>query len=345
MLFYLLSIHFWYTLEGRFYSWISACLRIRFLPKFPVAGATYKEKMTRKLTLNQIEVFKAVMDAGTTTGAAAILNTTQPSISRRIAELQSATGLKLFDLHHGRLRPTAEGHHLYRAVLQHFAGLQKIESLVAIMRESGTQTLRIGCTPTIAVGVLPYVVNQFLGKYPNTHISIQTLSTKQLGDFLNQGLIEFALASGEFSQGDFHNEVLSRTPAVCVLPLDHPLARRKKIRLGMLEGERILSFSETDELSVRIKEQLIRKGIPDYFSIQTPSSITVCALVAAGNGVGIVTPYIAAPFSDRLAIVELDPPIEVDLQLGLPIHTAPSKLVEYFLDLLKTRVKVGNRAM
>ena len=65
--------------------------------------------MPRSLNFQQIEAFKAVMQLGTTTGAALMLNTTQPSISRRIAELQHQTGLRLFDLHHGRLRPTGEG--------------------------------------------------------------------------------------------------------------------------------------------------------------------------------------------------------------------------------------------
>jgi DNA-binding transcriptional LysR family regulator len=294
--------------------------------------------MTRSLNFSQIEAFKAVMHTGTTTRAASVLNTTQPSISRRIAELQAAAGFKLFDLKNGRLRPTTEGRHLYQAVLKHFEGLQKIDSLVAIMRESGTQTLRIGCTPTIAVGILPTVVNLFLKKYPNTHISIQTLSTKQLEDYLNQDLIDFALASGKFGPGEYLCEVLNRTPAVCVLPQDHALAKLKKINLKMLRGERILSFSETDELTVRIKKQLIRTGLPDYFSIQTPSSITVCALVAAGNGVGIVSPYIAAPFSNRLAIVKLDPSIEIEMQVAIPSHTAPSQLVEYFLKILRTKL-------
>lgn len=295
--------------------------------------------MARNLTFSQLEAFKAVMDAGTTTRAAAVLNTTQPSVSRRVAELQSATGLKLFDLHNGRLRPTAEGRHLYRSVQQHYAGLQKIEALVSVMRASGTESLRIGCTPTIGVGLLPQVVKAFLGRFPKTHISIQTLSTRQLEDYLNQGLIEVALASGAFMQGDFYSQVLISTPAVCVLPLDHPLASEKRINLDQLAHERILSFSETDELSVRIKQQLVTHGLPDEFSIQTPSSITVCALVAAGNGVGIVTPYIAAPFSERLAIAQLDPAIEVDLQLAMPSHTAPSMLVEFFLDLLRDRIQ------
>ena len=49
--------------------------------------------MTRALNFQQIQAFKAVMETGTTTRAALVLNTTQPSVSRRLSELRSATGL------------------------------------------------------------------------------------------------------------------------------------------------------------------------------------------------------------------------------------------------------------
>ena len=181
-------------------------------------------------------------------------------------------------------------------------------------------------------------IQAFLEQFPQTHISIQTLSTRQLEDYLHQDLIDLAIASGEFGHGEYHSEVLSKTPAVCVVPLGHRLANKSRIHVKMLTGERILSFSETDELSVRIKAQLVANGIPDYFAIQTPSSITVCALVAAGNGIGIVSPFIAAPFSERLAVVELEPAIEIELQLALPIHTAPSKLTRMFVDKLRKQL-------
>jgi DNA-binding transcriptional LysR family regulator len=290
--------------------------------------------MARNLNFQQIEAFKAVMQTGTTTRAAAMLNTTQPSISRRIAELQSATELTLFDLHQGRLRPTSEGNFLYKAIQQHFAGLQKIESIVAIMRESGTQTLRLGCTPTLGIGLLPEVVGEFLKKYPNTHISIQTMSTHQLEGFLNQDLIDLALATGEFNHSDFQPVVIKTTPAVCVLPLNHPLKDADTIELSMLKGERILSISETDELCMKIKEQLLKHGMPDYLSVQTTSSITVCALVAAGIGVGIVTPYIANTFLGQLLIKPLKPSIAIDLQMATSVNTAPSLLTRYFISLL-----------
>jgi len=81
--------------------------------------------MSRPLNFQQIQAFKAVMETGTTTKAALALNTTQPSISRRLAELRAATGLELFDLYNGRLRPTREGSQLYQAVRKHFDALRK----------------------------------------------------------------------------------------------------------------------------------------------------------------------------------------------------------------------------
>ncbi|WP_019143221.1 LysR family transcriptional regulator [Noviherbaspirillum massiliense] len=295
--------------------------------------------MARQLNFQQIEAFKAVMQMGTTTAAALMLNTTQPSVSRRIAELQAATELKLFELHHGRLRPTSEGKLLYKTIQKHFAGLEKIESVAAIMRKSGTGVLRLGCTPTLGTGLLPPVIHAFLKKFPNTHINIETLSTPQLADYLHQDLIDLALTTGKLDQKDFEPVVIKKSRAVCVLPPKHRLKTARTIRLRQLKDEQLLSISETDELTIKIKSLLRDNGIPDEFAIQTSSSITVCALVAAGNGVGIVNPYVASTFAGQLLIKELEPAITIPIEMAMPQQTAPSLLARHFVDILLEHVK------
>lgn len=295
--------------------------------------------MPRSLNFQQIEAFKAVMQLGTTTSAALMLNTTQPSVSRRIAELQRVTGLRLFDLHHGRLRPTSEGKLLYKTVMQHYNGLLKIESMVNIMRKAGTRTLRLGCTPTLAVGLLPPVISRFREEFPDTHINIQTLATPQLADHLHQDLIDLALTTGELNANDHRPVLIKTTQAVCVLPLNHRLRDAEVIDYSMLRGEAILSISETDELSLRVKALLSEHGLSDVFAVQTPSSITVCALVAAGSGVGIVTPYITGTFAGQLLIKPLRPGIDIAVQMAMPAHTAPSMLTRRFIALLMDEVR------
>jgi DNA-binding transcriptional LysR family regulator len=54
-----------------------------------------------------IEVFRAVMTAGSVTGAAALLHTSQPTLSRDLARLEQLLGYALFERERGRLKPTA----------------------------------------------------------------------------------------------------------------------------------------------------------------------------------------------------------------------------------------------
>ena len=116
--------------------------------------------MPRPLNPREIETFRAVLQTGTTTAAAQLLHTTQPSVSRLLAQMQAAAGLKLFDIHKGRLRPTPEAMELYATVQQHFLGRERIERQLAVLRQSGAGGLRIGCTPALGLSVLPPVVQR-----------------------------------------------------------------------------------------------------------------------------------------------------------------------------------------
>lgn len=294
--------------------------------------------MARRLNFQQIEAFQAVMQRGTTTAAALLLNTTQPSVSRRLAQLQHATGLKLFELHRGRLRPTSEGRQLHRSIEQHFAGLRKIESVAAILRMSGTGVLRVGCTPTLGIGLLPTVIERFRQRFPGAHIDLRTHGTPQLVDLLRQDLFDLVLTTGKLDPGDFQPQVIRRTRAVCVLPQGHRLQRARRVGLRMLRGYPIVSLVETDDLAVLLKTLLRTEGGNGEFAIETTSSITVCALVAAGNGIGIVNPYVANTYSRQLVIKPFDPAIDVSVQMAMPAHVAPSLLTRHFVNVLMEQV-------
>ena len=49
------------------------------------------------ISLRHIEVFRAIMQAGSVTGAARLLFTSQPTVSRELARLETLSGLRLFD--------------------------------------------------------------------------------------------------------------------------------------------------------------------------------------------------------------------------------------------------------
>src|SRR6185312_7621883 len=64
--------------------------------------------LVSSITLKQIEYFRAVMEAGTVSGAAALLHVSQPNVSRMLKYMESRLGLRLFERCKGRLQPTPE---------------------------------------------------------------------------------------------------------------------------------------------------------------------------------------------------------------------------------------------
>ena len=292
--------------------------------------------MTRALNFQQIQAFKAVMETGTTTRAAQVLNTTQPSISRRLAELHQVSGLTLFDLHHGRLRPTREAHQLYRSVRRHFDGLEQIESAVRVLRKSGTGVLRIGSTPTLATGLLPPVMAEFMQKNPGVYVNLQTSATAQLKEWLSQGMLDFVLTTGHFEHVDVNAETLLHTRAVCVLPPGHSLAACGVLDLRQLRGQRLILLDENDDIRNAMRASLRRLNVHDDLVVETNSSITICALVAAGIGAGIVNPFVASTFADRLVVRAIEPMVPVEVTLARSVALAPSVLASRFTTLLGT---------
>ena len=83
------------------------------------------------VTLRHIEVFRAVMTSGSVTAAAAMLHTSQPTVSRELARFEYLTRMTLFERSKGRLRPTAQGLLLFEEVQRAYFGLERIVNTAA----------------------------------------------------------------------------------------------------------------------------------------------------------------------------------------------------------------------
>ena len=67
------------------------------------------DRIGRRMKLHDLHVLMTVVQAGSMNKAAALLHTTQPAISRSIAELEHAFGVRLLDRHQHGVEPTDYG--------------------------------------------------------------------------------------------------------------------------------------------------------------------------------------------------------------------------------------------
>lgn len=97
------------------------------------------------ITLRQIEIFHAVMTTGNLTEAAALLQTSQPTVSRELGRFEKLIQLQLFDRVRGRLYPTVQGLRLFEEVQLSYYGLDRIKNAAANIRQfqQGTSFYRL----------------------------------------------------------------------------------------------------------------------------------------------------------------------------------------------------------
>lgn len=295
--------------------------------------------MTRPLNFRQIEAFQAVMQSGTTTAAAALLHTTQPSVSRLIAQVQSATGLKLFDNHKGRLRPTREAHALFDTVRLHFLGLDRIERSVATLRKSGAGTLRLACTPALALSLMPRAVHAFCKEHPDVNVNLQTVGSHALREGLVHGQYDLGLSTSALEHDQIDAVTLHRAQVVCVLHPGHALAGKRDLHVRDLRGQTLLTLNSDDEIQLPFLRTLQEFGIEPERTVETTYSGTICAMAAQGTGIGIVNPYVASVFAAQLRILPLQPRFGVSVSMAFAPQAAPSGMADRFAALLREHLR------
>ena len=108
----------------------------------------------RGLNPRQIEAFRAVVMTGGVGAAAALINVTQPAVSRMIRDLQRHLGLALFERRGTGLVPTSEALSLYAEVERAFVGLERIEQMATELRTRRAGFLRIAALPALALSLI-----------------------------------------------------------------------------------------------------------------------------------------------------------------------------------------------
>lgn len=287
------------------------------------------------MNVRQVETFDVVMKVGSISRAAEILDVTQPVVSRTIAELESALGFSLFDRVRNRIVPTPEAKHFYRDVASLYRGLDALRASAARIRDYGTGEIRIASLPVLAAGLIPKALKLFHERHPTAMVNLVVLTSREVRDGVASGAFDLGLAADEIDSDGVVHQPFTAARAVCIVPLDHPLAHVDMVRPADLQGAKLIGYVPEDRGGQRLKAAFDQEGAQPVTVIKTINATTVCALVAEGIGVGFVTPYALAGLDlGRFAVKPFEPPVHSRTLLLLPIDRPKSLLVKAMIDCL-----------
>ena len=155
------------------------------------------------MALSHLSAFERAVDMGSFTKAAESLGTTQPSISRHIASLESLFDVQLFNRLHHRVELTDAGQELYQAVKLGLGHIRQAANRIAA--KHSPDILSIGCTYGFAHLWLMPRFSALQKLMPGVELRMVTSDTRTIFDLQE---IDFALRFGKGDWSDGHSQKL-----------------------------------------------------------------------------------------------------------------------------------------
>src|SRR5216684_4094101 len=105
------------------------------------------DRIGRRIRLQDVHVLMAVVQAGSMRKAAQQLNTSQPNISKSIADLEQALGVRLLDRQRQGVEPTEYGRALLDCGIAVFDELRQGVKNIEFLADPATGEARVGGSP------------------------------------------------------------------------------------------------------------------------------------------------------------------------------------------------------
>ena len=233
-----------------------------------------------------IETFLWVVTLGSFRGAGQRLNTTQPAISQRIAQLEREMGVKLLNRDHRVVSPTPSGRQLM-LYAEKLIGLR-----AEMMAEVGDRSamhgvLRLGVAETIVHTWLSQLIKSVNTDYPNLSLEIEVDITPNLTARLMGQEIELALLLGPLPASGVRNRVLC----------DYPIGFLASPSLGLPPGPLtvkdlakfpIITFPRKTQPYETVRSLFNQPDLPPIRLHASASLATVIHMAIEGLGIAVI---------------------------------------------------------
>jgi DNA-binding transcriptional LysR family regulator len=198
----------------------------------------WNDRIKRRLKLRDLDILTALVETGSMGKAADRLNTSQPAISKAIAELERALGVRLVDRSRRGIIPTPFGLALKKRSVAIFNDLRQGVQDIDFLSDPTTGELRIGTTEPVAVAIVSPTVDRLSRKYPKLIFHVVAGDTGTLYREIVERNIELAICRMIGTPPDeLAAEILFYDSFAVLTSATNPLTRRRKLTLADLMNE------------------------------------------------------------------------------------------------------------
>jgi len=277
-----------------------------------------------------MRVLREVALRGSFSAAAEALSFTQSAVSQQIAALEREAGCSLVQRNARGIRLTEAGEALVRHTDAIVARLSEAEAELEAINGVRGGRLRLASFESAAASIMPLAIAAFRAAHPGVELSMIVTEPEDAAPLLKTGELDLALGYDARVRGEVDG--IARTqllsdPMFVAMPADHPLARKRGLRLADLADDPWIGSVMDCECNRLVNRACAVAGFEPRIEFETDDYTAMQGFVAAGVGVCLIAELGLTSVREDIVIRSLgrETPIrEVYAATALDSHRTPA---------------------
>jgi DNA-binding transcriptional LysR family regulator len=287
--------------------------------------------------LRFIEMFHAILQRGTLTEAASLLNISQPAATKLLQQAERRLGFPLFVRARGRLHLTPESLLLRGQIETIYAQLADLQLLVANIARGENRLLRVVSTPTLATAVIPRAIARLRRQLDKTSIELSTQHSREMFKSIVLRESDLGFTLQESTHPDVRCEPLCTASLAVIAPRGTWTGRESTLPLPVqaLADQNIVGISVADNLGRQLQSYLEQLDPPPRVLISVQTYQIARDLVSNGEGLALVDPFMAASSGPNIQIRLVEPAVPITLYAAYRVDGPLNGMQRCFLQCVR----------
>ncbi len=286
-----------------------------------------------------LEIFITVVDSGSFSAAANLLDQQVAKVSRAVSRLENALQCTLLNRTTRRLELTEEGHTFIKYARDGLNTLQTGEEAIKLLKQSPSGKLRVDAASPFVLHQLVPLIDQFTQQYPQ--ITLDITSHDSIIDLLEHKT-DLAIRIGDLKDSNLHARKLGTSELHLVASPEYLKKAPKLSQASDLSHHKLIGFTDSPSLN----NWPLNIPLKLSFGITASSGETIRQLCIANQGIALLSHFMVTDDLKTGRLVTVlpksikTPNHREDIQAVYYKNSAVSSRILAFLDFIKPKLKL-----